>query len=395
MRNCLALAVVCLCACASARAENFLVLPFFNASGDSNLEWIGESVSETLREALASDGVIAVNREDRQEAFRRLSLRSNTQLTRASILRIGEFLDADQIIHGQFTFTPPPGDESKIKGTIRIVAQIVNLRKATRGPEYTEIGALEDLARLQTHLAWQTIRFVSPEAAGSEDEFRSKRPVLRVEAIENHTRGLIAAAEDQKLKLFSQAVRLDPKHSPAYFELGRIYWDKQNWKLAADQFRRVAPWDIRHREALFFLGLCQFHVGDYGNAAQSFRSVAEAVPLNEVWNNLAAAQSRINSQEALSNFRKALEGDPGDPDYHFNVGLALFKSGDMDGAAERFRAVLDRDPEDAEAITMLGRCLKQPTAARASAALTPKERVKETYEESAWLQLKAVLEPKR
>jgi hypothetical protein len=115
MRKNLALAAVCLCACLSARADNFLVLPFYNVSGDVNLEWIGESLSETVREALASEGIIALSRDDRQEAFRRLSLRPNTQLTRASILRIGEFLDADQVIHGQFTFTPPAAGEAKTK----------------------------------------------------------------------------------------------------------------------------------------------------------------------------------------------------------------------------------------------------------------------------------------
>jgi tetratricopeptide (TPR) repeat protein len=229
----------------------------------------------------------------------------------------------------------------------------------------------------------------------SEEEFRSKRPVLRVEAVENHTRGLIATAPDQKMKLFAQAVRIDPRHSPASFELGRLYWEKQNWKQAADHFRRVAVWDIRYREALFYLGLCKYRLNDYAGAEAAFRTVADAVPLNEVWNNLAAAQSRRNSREALANFSKALEGDPGDPDYHFNVGYTLFKSGDLSGAAERFRAVLDRHPEDTEALTMLGRCLAKSGRGQAGAAVEGLERLKETYEESAWLQLKAVLEPKR
>ena len=397
MRNILRAALVCLFALAPVHADNFLVLPFFNVSGDANLEWIGESLSETVREALASEGVIALSRDDRQEGFRRLSLRTNSQLTRASILRIGEILDADQVIYGEYTFNAPPDGGPKIKGTIKITAQIVNLRKAARGPQYEEMGSLEDLARLQITLSWKIIRLISPNAAASEDEFRSKRPVLRVEAIENHTRGLIAPTPDQKMKLFAQAVRIDPRHSPATFELGRLYWQKQNWKLAADHFRRVAMWDIRYREALFYLGLSRYQLDDFAGAEEAFRTVAAAVPLNEVLNNLAAAQSRRNSREALANFSKALEGDPGDPDYHFNVGYALYKSGDLERAAERFRAVLDRHPEDTEAITMLGRCLKKPVPGRLAAAapIEGLERLKDTYEESAWLQLKAVLEPKR
>lgn len=391
-----ALLVVCLCARWPLFADNFLVLPFFNLSGDSNLEWIGESLSETVREALASEGVIALDREDRQEAYRRLSIRPHTQLTKATVLRIGEFLDADKIVYGTFNFTPPAdGNVPRTRGALHIVAQILNLRKAARGPEYVETGSLEDLAQLQTHLAWQTIRMVVPDSAPSEEEFRSRRPAIRVGAIEHYTRGLLTSSPDQKLQLFSQAVRIDPDLSQASFQIGRLYYRQGSWRLAGDHFQRVADWDVRYREATFLLGLCFYHLSDFDKAEEAFRGVAEAVPLNEVWNNLAAAQARLNSDQALANFERALEGDPADHDYHFNVGYTLFRMGELEKAADKFRAVLDRDPDDAEATTMLGRCLRKGVQRSGTAPSEGLERIKETFEESAWLQLKAVLEQKR
>jgi tetratricopeptide (TPR) repeat protein len=122
--------------------------------------------------------------------------------------------------------------------------------------------------------------------------------------------------------------------------------------------------------------------------------VAQQVPLNEVLNNLGAAQSRQNEAGALENFKKALEGDATDPDYHFNVGYALLRRGDLDAAAERFRAVLARRPDDTDATTLLGRCLRKqnPKTPPRSEGF---ERLKQNYEESAYWQLKAVLEPKR
>ena len=390
-----ALGVIFLCACAPIRAENLLVLPFFNVAGDAGIEWIGESVAGTVRAALARDGIIALDRDARQEAYRRLSIRPHTQLTKATVLRIGEFLDADQIVHGRFEFMPPPDGEPKTKGSLRIVGQILNLRKASQSPEYTELGALEDLARLQTHLAWQTIRTLNPQNAPTEEEFWKRHPVIRVEAIESHTRALLTSDSDQKLKLLSQAVRIDPRYSQANFALGRLYFDRQNWRQAADWLRRVAEEDINYREANFLLGLCRYHSGEFAGAESAFRIVASAVPLNEVWNNLGAAQVRQEKSEALESFRKALEGDPGDPDYHFNVGLALFRSGDLEAAAQSFRAVLDRDPDDTEAITMLGRSLKKPPQRGTPQSPESPVRIKETFEESVWLQLKAVLEPRR
>ncbi len=121
------------------------------------------------------------------------------------------------------------------------------------------------------------------------------------------------------------------------------------------------------------------------------------MPLNEVFNNLGAAQSRRNLPEAVENFRKALEGDPADADYRFNVGFALWKRGEFAKAAESFRATLDRNPEDAQATMLLGRCLAK-TGPSANDLKAGFERVKLNYEEGAWRQLKATLaagEPER
>ena len=120
-----ALALLGLCARIPLCAEDSVVLPFFNLSGDSSLEWVGESISETLRDALASEGIITRSRDERQEAYRRLSIRPYTQLTKATVLRIADFLDAHRVIFGHFSVTPPEGRAPKTQGTIRIVAQIV------------------------------------------------------------------------------------------------------------------------------------------------------------------------------------------------------------------------------------------------------------------------------
>jgi tetratricopeptide (TPR) repeat protein len=235
---------------------------------------------------------------------------------------------------------------------------------------------------------------VLPDRKLTEDQFRERRTVIRVDAIESYIRGLLTASPEQKLKYFTQAVRLEPKYSHGNFELGHLFYQRKSYRLAADSLQKVSTDNVHYREAMFLLGLSRFHLGEFGAAERAFGIVAQQVPLNEVLNNLGAAQSRQNEADALENFKKALEGDTTDPDYHFNVGYALMQRGDLDAAAERFRAVLDRDPDDAEATTMLGRCLRKqiPKSPVRSEGV---ERLKQNYEESAYRQLKAVLEPKR
>jgi tetratricopeptide (TPR) repeat protein len=395
MSRSVALICALLCSSALCSAETFLILPFFNLSKTPSLDWIGESLSESIREALGNEGVIAIDREDRREAYRRLSIRQKSHLSKGTVITVGQALDAEHVIYGSFELIQPTGNPPKGRGTLRITAQILDLKKMNRGPEYMELGALEDLTRLQTHLAWQTLQFVMPRTAPSEQEFRKRQPAIRIEAMEVYFRGLMANTPEQKIQFFTQAARLEPKFPQAEFQLGRLQWRKKNYRAAAESLAKVSSGDDHQREATFLLGLCRYRLNDFQGAQEAFELVARSVPLNEVLNNLGAAQSRRNLPNALDNFRKALDGDSADPDYQFNVGYALFKQGNLSAAAERFRAVLDRDPEDAGAITMLGRCLRKQAPRSADIRTEGLERLKDNYEESAYWQLKAVLEPVR
>ena len=392
MRSLIALgAVVCLSV--PAAANNVLVLPFVNASRTANLDWIGESVSETIREALASHGLMVLDREDRQEAYRRLGLRADANPTRATLLKIGQSLDAGQVVYGEFQLIPPPAGVTNTRGSLKITARILDLRRMTQGPEYAEVGALEDLAQQQSHLAWQTLQFIAPKQAPSESEFRKQWRQVRVDAIESYIRGLLAQSPEARQKLFAQALRIEPNFSDAAYQLGLLAYQRKDYKSAAENLVKVERTDVHFRQAMFYLGICKYQSDDFGGAQSAFETVVSEVPLNEVWNNLGAAQSRRNLlAAAVESFTKALEGDSGDPVYHFNAGVALWKLSRFDEAAERFRAALDRNPQDQEATLMLGRCLKR---ARPDARSEGIERLKTNFEESAYWQLKALVQPEK
>ena len=379
--------------CFGLRAETVLVLPFFNQSNSTNLDWIGESIAETLRESLSAQGVLALDREERLEAFRRLSLRSNAVLTRASIIKAGESLDASEVIFGHYELTPAaPDSHSASGGTLHMTARILNLKRLRQGPEFNESGALEDLAGLEARLCWQALEILAPKRAPSEDDFLHARPRVRLDALESYIRGLLAANPEQRNRFFMQAARLDAGYSQPCFQLGKSYWQKNDYRAAAGWLEHVNRTDPRYLEAQFFLGLCKYHTGDYAAAGKCFETVAASVPLNEVYNDLGAAQLRGNLTAAIESFRKALEGDSADPDYHFNLGYALWKAGRFPEAAGSFRAVLERNPNDGEASAFLSRAERQEAPLRAQEG---RERLKTDYEETAYRQLKAELESKK
>jgi tetratricopeptide (TPR) repeat protein len=395
-------------------ADSAAVLPFSNtsspASGStagvapgaaipttSSLDWVGESITGIIREALASHGVVTLERDDVLEAYRRLRLRPALEPSTASVLKLGQTLDVEQIVSGTFSAAPVAGTESK--GSLKVVARIADRRRMRQSPEFRETGALEDLATIEAHLAWRALQLVAPQAAPPEAQFRSLRSNIRLDAEESYVRGLLAASPDQKEKYFLQAARLDPGYAHPCFQLGLLHLARKEYRMAADWLERVGASDAHYREANFYLGLARLEAGDAAGAQKAFQVITATVPLGEVFNNLAAAENRRNLPQAVDDFRKALDGDPNDPDYHFNLGYALFKRGDFTAAAERFRAVLDRVPDDQMATLLLGRCLKKqglrPGDARSpDARLQTVERLKRNYQERAYWQLKAALESK-
>jgi tetratricopeptide (TPR) repeat protein len=99
-------------------------------------------------------------------------------------------------------------------------------------------------------------------------------------------------------------------------------------------------------------------------------------------------------------FSKAVTADPNDPDYRFNMALALFKNGDNAGAERQLREELQLRPTDAEAkslLEMINRGVTAPPSVSANAASSvlpppmqpriPIERIKRDYDEALYRQL--------
>lgn len=353
------------------------------------MDWIGESVAERLRESLAGEGILALSREDRVEVYRRLSVRSGPVLTRATVLRIGESLDAAQIVFGHFEIAPPPAGDTSSRGQLKIAANLIDAKRLKNGPQFFETGPLEDLSRLESALAWQCVHYFQPRSAPLEADYLRDRPPVRIDAVESYIRGLLTDSPERKQKLFAQAAHLDPRYSEPAFQLGRMAFDKKDYQTAHNWLEKVAPTYSHYHEGQFLLALCRYYEGGYDDAIGILEKLAGEVPLNEVFNDLGAAQSRKNQVAAIDSFKKALDGGESDPDYWFNLGYAQWKNGRPADAAVSFKAVLERNPEDELAGTLLFRC-KRGDLPHPGETLNA-ERIKQTFEESAFLELQAEL----
>ncbi len=247
--------------------------------------------------------------------------------------------------------------------------------------EFFESGPVEELAKLEIDLAWKIQRWAKPDRRIELDEFRRRHPAVKNTARENYIRGLMSPSAEQRHRLLTQAVRLDPQFVQPAFVLGREHFLKGNFREAVGWLDRLPVRSLHFVEARFLLALCRHQLSEFEAARQLLEQIAPRLPAPELWNNLGAAQARLNQPQAIDSFKKALETDTGDSDYHFNVGYTLWKRGEFETAANHFRAVLDRARDDQDAIQLLGRCLKKSGPRTGDWRSEGLERLKESYEE--------------
>ncbi|MGA8593242.1 MAG: tetratricopeptide repeat protein [Bryobacteraceae bacterium] len=376
-----------------ASSVSILVIPLKNESQAADLNWIGESVSETIMTELSAAGQIVLNRDVRNEGYRRLGIKPDTLYTKATLFKLGQTIDAGLVCYGAYEIVLPSANSQPRDGSIRISARFLDLRKLRDASEFSETGKLADLSRLEEHLAWQTIRFVDPQTKVTAEQLLVPAKLIRLDAKESYIRGLLATSREQKQKWFEQSAKLDAKYTQPEFELGKLAMNARDYRQAVYWFGKIPQSDPLYLEAKFKMGLSSYLAADYLTAKSCFRELAQTTPLNEVFNDLGAAESRLHEATASDDFRRALDGDSADPTYNFNYAVALYRQGRYEEAAQHLRSIIDRSGPDSDASAVLARCEQHlPLSPSDTARSWPPERVKDNFDLAAFRQLKAMIQ---
>ncbi|MGH9778254.1 MAG: tetratricopeptide repeat protein [Candidatus Acidiferrales bacterium] len=335
---------------APASAETFLVIPFSNGAGASDLDWVGESFAESLAENLQAGGRTAVAREERLAALERLGLPAGGPLTHASVLRLGEEVGADWVVLGRYEVAG---------GRIHSRAQLLDLAALSLSTPIEDQEAFERLVDVQARLAWRILRQLDPRFPLSLVSFQQQRPSVSVSAFESYVRGLLAADREQQLRYFVQAARLEPAYAPPAFRLAMLYYLDGDYTAAARWFGQASVDSKLGAEAGFYLGLCYFATGELPRAAESLLKVSATAPSAGLWNNLGIVASRQRDAAAETYFARALQAEPQDARIHFNLGLHYLRRDEWELALRSLQRALTLDARDTEAHYLRAHALRR------------------------------------
>jgi tetratricopeptide (TPR) repeat protein len=326
----------------------YLVFPFENAGASPRLDWLGEGLEELTIQRLSAAGQQVYSHAGRTAEMDRSGLPPAAKLSRASMLRIAQTMDADYVILGRFT------SDGK---TLLVESQILRVSPTRLLPAIRETGPLDSLMDLHVHLLWRLLSANDHAYPRSLEEFsRAQRP-LRLDAFEHYVRGLLASDDDPRLRELREAARLEPEWPDPDFAIGDAYYARRDCDSALIWFAKVPKTHDRYVEAVFATGVCRLLMNQPDKAEEVFAALQEALRNNlisgadlpEILNNLALARARQNKMPAaIADLRRAAELDPDEDDYPFNLGLLALASNDYAAAANYFREASEREPDKAE-----------------------------------------------
>jgi eukaryotic-like serine/threonine-protein kinase len=305
----------------AAPAVSLAILPFRNASADQSLGWLGSSMAETLSTDVGQSSHLRIVSPERvSQILHDLRISSDTSLDSATVQRLAEFSNADNIVWGRYTRF---GDQIRIDATIQDMKHGHTTTLAESATENNILSAIDLLARdIRSNLALSS-------STVKELQGQSFKPSTNsLPAMHDYDDGLQLARGGNFLdaaKRFEGATKEDPQFALAYSELAKTYAS-----LGQDD--------------------------DAQRASRRAVELSDQLPAPEKYL-IQASHDQIQRDypkaiEAYGNLAKAA---PDNADVLFELAGLYEKSSAFDKAREEYTKVLTLDPKRVDALLAIGR----------------------------------------
>ncbi len=171
-------------------------------------------------------------------------------------------------------------------------------------------------------------------------------------------------APEKAIPFLHRALKLDPSNREARQALASVYLGQENFQSAAEEFRQIAVHDSDKSEAWFKLG------HEYLDLSASLAYRGAHLYRESAWGHRFLGDllfQRSRWEDAVKEYRKALDIEPRQSGLHTSLGQAHLHAGKLEEAEAEFH--LELQPDSRNELAWLGLANLQLARGQATAAL--------------------------
>jgi len=331
---------------APAKIESIAVLPFVNESGNADMEYLSDGISESLINSLSQlPGMKVIARSS---SFQYKGKNTNPQ-------EVATALGVEAILTGRVI---QRGDN------LLISVELVNARDRTQmwGEQYNR--KLTDILAVQQEISREVSENLRLKLTGEEQQRISKPFTRNAEAYELFLKGRYFHGKyteeglNKAIEYYQQAISKDPNYALAYAEMGNAFKTLGGVLGFTSPVTAAPPGKAAIMKALAIdETLAEAHAAladydlnfdwDWPGAEKEFRRAIELDP--NQWRAHAARGTYLQSlgrfDEAVAERERSRQLDPTSPGAIANVGYPLYYARRFDQALEYYRKALELDPD--------------------------------------------------
>jgi TolB-like protein/Tfp pilus assembly protein PilF len=317
----------------NASIQSVAVMPFVNASGNADLDYLSDGMTETLIKSLSQ--LPNLNVKARSTVFRYKGKDTDAKT-------IGKELGVQALLNGRVI---QRGDQLLLSLEL-IDAQTENViwteqydRKQT------------DLVSLQNEIAGDVSSKLKTELSGAEQQKLSKSYTTDSEAYRLYLQGRfylnkrVGNEFDKAEGYFQQAIAKDPNFALGYVGLAEFISERDRPK-AKEYIMRALALDNQLSDAHATLGYQLMLDYDFAASERELKRAIELDPNNGrayQWNGWRMMMMGLYDQ-ALASFDRAIEIEPTRADIRNNRGACLVAAGRIDDGVAEIKKSMELDP---------------------------------------------------
>ncbi|HEY5404253.1 MAG TPA: tetratricopeptide repeat protein [Pyrinomonadaceae bacterium] len=329
--------------------QSIAVMPFVNESGNADVDYLSDGMTETLISSLSQ--LPNLNVKARSSVFRYKGKDTNPQT-------VGRELNVQAVLNGHFA---QRGDQLSL--TLELVdAQTENVLWSE---QYNRPQA--DLVKLQNDIARDVSSKLRTKLSGADAQKLAKTYTSNPDAYRLYLQGRFywGKREEKDLKTaidyFNQAIALDSNYALAYAGLADSYvlLASFNFMPPTDAIPKARGFALKAQsldeslaEPHTTLGLALFQFDyDFAGAEREYKRAIELNPgyatAHQWYGELLTCSGRF--EEAATELRRALELEPLSLPINWDYGRSLYHSRKFDESLAQHKKTIDLDPGFARA----------------------------------------------